>query len=140
MGTDLSCLSLIFNRPTIGSLTLTALRNEVDPSDPTDHSADAPMGLTIVALSALHVLCCGLPLLLLSGVSLTALLPNSPMIGGFLALVGVAGFVWCRKKRGATCPGRSERCRTEDIGSRRERSEDPLIIVGMSAAHTRQLT
>lgn len=118
---------------------MTALRNEVDPSDSTDHGADAPMGLTIVALSALHVLCCGLPLLLLSGVSLTALLPSSPMVGGILALLGVAGFVWRRKKRGATCPGSSRRCRTGDIASRRERSEDALIVVGRSSAHARKL-
>lgn len=42
--------------------------NEVDPSDRTDFGASPPMATTIALLSVLHVLCCGLPLLLLSGV------------------------------------------------------------------------
>ncbi len=92
---------------------MNALRNEVDPSDPTDHDAKAPMALTIVLLSALHALCCGLPLLLLSGVSLTTILSTSPMIGGILALLGLAGFVWYRKKGGAPCPANSVRCRSD---------------------------
>lgn len=117
---------------------MNALRNEVDLSDPTDHSANAPMALTIVVLSVLHALCCGLPLLFLSGVSLTTILPTSPMIGGILALLGLAGFVWHRKKRAATCPGNSMRCRTGETGARQKHSEDVIIVVGGSAPHPRK--
>lgn len=109
---------------------MNALRNEVDPLDPTDHSAKAPMALTIVALSALHALCCGLPLLLLSGVSLTTILPISPMVGGILALLGLAVFVWHRKKNSATCAGNSVGCRAGEIEARQKHSEDVIIVVG----------
>lgn len=107
-----------------------ALRNEVDPSDPTDHSAKAPMALTIVTLSALHVLCCGLLPLLLSGGLIATILPISPMIGGILALLGLAGFVWHRKKGGATCAANSVGCRTGKIEARQKHSEDVFIVVG----------
>lgn len=88
-----------------------AQRNEVDPSDTTDFGAKPPMGLTIVALSALHFVCCGLPLLLLSGVSLATLFPSWPVIGGIVAVLGVVGFVWYLRKGCATCPG-NPRCRS----------------------------
>ena len=90
---------------------MSALRNEVDPSDPTDHSAKAPMALTIIALGTLHALCCGLPLLLLSGVSLTTIFPASPLVGGTLALFGLAGIVWYRKQSRGSCLQGSGQCR-----------------------------
>lgn len=70
------------------------LRNEVDPSDTTDFGAKPPMVLTIALLSAFHFLCCGVPLLLLSGVSLVTLVPSWPVAGAMLALLGVVGLVW----------------------------------------------
>ena len=88
-------------------------RNEIDTSDTTDHSAKPPMGFTIVALSALHVLCCGLPLLLLSGVSLATVFPTWPAIGGALVILGLVGFAWYLKKGCATCPG-SRSCRAQN--------------------------
>lgn len=97
---------------------MSALRNEVDDSDPTDHSARAPMGLTIAFMGALHALCCGLPLLLLSGVSLTTLLPISSMTGGILALLALASFVWHRKKSNAACAESALGCRAGELKAR----------------------
>lgn len=90
-----------------------ALRNELDPSDQTDHSAKPPMAVVVVALAGLHLLCCGLPLLLLSGLSLTAIVPRFPVIGAILAVLGLVGFVWYLKRGCATCPGNPKRCRSE---------------------------
>lgn len=99
-------------------------RNEVDPSDTTDFGAKPPMGLTITLLAALHVLCCGLPLLLLSGVSLATIFPSWPVIGAVVAVLGIVGFVWYLRKGCATCPGNSMRCRAEKSGVSPELSKD----------------
>lgn len=64
------------------------LRNEVDPADTTDFGAKPPLALTIAVLSAVHFLCCGVPLLVLSGVSLATLIPSWPVFLG-TAAVGV---------------------------------------------------
>ena len=56
------------------------------------------------AFAALHLLCCGIPLLILSGVSLGFLFPRWPVIAVSLAVVGVIGFVWYLKRGCATCP------------------------------------
>ena len=102
------------------------LRNEVDPSDQTDHGAKPPMAFTIAALAGLHLLCCGLPLLLLSGVSLATIVPRSPIIGAIFAVLGLAGFVWYLKKGCATCPGKSSQCRVGKSGSRPKLPSDFL--------------
>lgn len=91
---------------------MNALRNEVEASDLTDHSAEAPMTLTIVVLGTLHALCCGLPLLLLSGFSLNTLLPASPVTGLILAALGVAGIAWSFKARCSTRSDNSLFCRS----------------------------
>lgn len=52
----------------------------------------------------LHLVCCGLPLLLLSGVSASFIFPAWPVIGGVLAALGVIGFVWYLRRGCATCP------------------------------------
>lgn len=52
---------------------------------------------------ALHFLCCGLPLLLLSGFSFQFLLPMWPIAGGILTLLGIVGFAWYMKRSCATC-------------------------------------
>lgn len=59
--------------------------------------------------AALHLLCCGIPLLLLSGVSLAFLAPSWPFWGGALAVLGVIGFVWYLERGCPTCP-RNEAC------------------------------
>lgn len=56
----------------------------------------------LVAL--LHLVCCGIPLLLLSGISLAFLVPSWPLAGGALAVLGIVGFVWYLKRRCPTCP------------------------------------
>ncbi len=51
----------------------------------------------------LHLLCCGLPLLLLAGVSFTFVSPVWPIAGGALIVLGIAGFIWYAKRGCATC-------------------------------------
>lgn len=60
----------------------------------------------VAAFAVLHVLCCGLPLLVLSGVSVGFLFPRWPVIGVVLAVLGLVGFVWYFKRGCATCPRR----------------------------------
>lgn len=57
-------------------------------------------------LAVLHVFCCGIPLLLLSGVSFAFVVPNWPVLGGIVATLGLVGFAWYCKRRCPTCPGR----------------------------------
>lgn len=58
----------------------------------------------VAGFAVLHLLCCGIPLLILSGVSLGFLFPRWPVIAVALAVVGVVGFVWYFKRGCATCP------------------------------------
>lgn len=62
----------------------------------------------IVLFALLHVVCCGLPLLLISGVSLAFLTPYWPVAAGILTVLGVVGFVWYRQRGCATCPRNEE--------------------------------
>ena len=64
----------------------------------------------VVLFAVLHLLCCGLPLLILSGASLGFVLPHWPVIAAVLAAVGVVGFAWCLKRGCATCPRNEGRC------------------------------
>lgn len=125
-------LWLIIDR-LIGSLIVKALRNEVDSSDQTDHSAEAPLALSIVVLSALHVMCCGVVPLLLSGVTAATILSFSPLVGGIIVLLGSTGFVWHVKKRGAA---RSVRCGTTKVEPQGKRYSDLVVVVG-AASNTR---
>lgn len=52
----------------------------------------------------LHLLCCGIPLLLLSGISLGFLTGRWPVVGTILGVLGIVGFVWYLKRGCATCP------------------------------------
>jgi hypothetical protein len=58
----------------------------------------------VVFFAVLHMLCCGVPLLLLSAVSLQFLVPWWPLVGTSLMVLGVAGFIWYLKRGCATCP------------------------------------
>lgn len=60
------------------------------------------MGLILFA--GLHLLCCGLPLLLLAGVSFKIVSPVWPVAGVVLVLLGIGGFIWYAKRGCATCP------------------------------------
>jgi hypothetical protein len=65
----------------------------------------------VAVFAVLHLLCCGIPLLLLSGVSLAFLVPSWPVAGGIIAVLGVIGFIWYLKRGCATCPRNEGRCR-----------------------------
>lgn len=67
----------------------------------------------IIGFAVLHLLCCGIPLLMFSGLSLTFLAPHRPFIGGVLAVLGLVGFVWYLKRGCATCPRNEGRCSLE---------------------------
>jgi len=73
--------------------------NEVEPTDTTDFGAKPPMAIIFAALTALHFVCCGVPLLLLSGVSLAFIVPFWPLIGGGMAALALASFLWMRVTR-----------------------------------------
>lgn len=59
---------------------------------------------SMLVIAVLHMFCCGIPLLLLSGVSLAFVLPYWPVAAGTFALLGIVGFVWYLKRGCATCP------------------------------------
>lgn len=65
---------------------------------------------TIAGFAVLHLMCCGIPLLILSGISLGFLFPHWPVIAVVLAAVGVIGFAWYLKRGCATCPRSGGRC------------------------------
>lgn len=83
------------------------LRNEVEATDNTDHSAKAPLGFVITLFAGLQVLCCALLVPLLAGASLAALLPSGRAIGAMAALVAFVSFVRYVWKRNAA--GRARR-------------------------------
>ena len=88
---------------------MSPLRNEVEETDKTDHAAKAPLGVVVAFLAGLDVLCWGLPLLLLSGVSLATMFPSWLVIGVMIALLGIVGVVRYLRKSCATCPASSKR-------------------------------
>lgn len=68
----------------------------------TDYPSDR--GAAFILVAVLHFVCCGLLLLLLSGVSLAFLARFWPIAAGGLAVLGVVGFAWHVKRGCATCP------------------------------------
>lgn len=82
-----------------------------------DYSSDS--GTAFVVMAALHVVCCGLPLLLLSGVSLAFVAPYWPVAAGILAVLGIVGFAWYLRRGCATCPRNEGRCQRLLLGSTR---------------------
>lgn len=67
-------------------------------------SVESSRRAPLVLFAALHLLCCGIPLLLLSGISLAFLAPYWPVAGAVLAGLGIVGFIWYLKRGCATCP------------------------------------
>ncbi len=84
-------------------------RNEVDRDDQTDFSATPPMGIVYAFVILLQFVCCGIPLLLLSGISLLAIFPFWPVFGGGVAVLGIVGFVWYLNKGRASGRGNPKR-------------------------------
>ena len=78
--------------------------NEILPGDQTDYSAKPPMATVIGVLALFHFVCCGLPILLLSGVSLAVLIPSPPVLGLLVfALVAFAFYrIHCARSGGCT--------------------------------------
>jgi hypothetical protein len=73
----------------------------------------------LVFFAVLHMLCCGVPLLLLSGVSLQFLVPWWPLVGTTLMVLGVVGFIWYLKRGCATCPRHEgRRCVIDATGTK----------------------
>jgi hypothetical protein len=58
----------------------------------------------VVLFALLHLACCGIPLLLLSAVSLGFMFPSWPVAASILAVLGIIGFVWYLKRGCPTCP------------------------------------
>ncbi len=77
----------------------------------TDQPQSNRGGFGFWVFAALHLLCCGIPLLILSGVSLSTLWERGPYLAGVIAVLGVIGFVWYMKRGCATCPRNEGRCR-----------------------------
>jgi hypothetical protein len=71
-----------------------------------DHQPEQkkPSSAAFILFAILHLLCCGIPLLLLAGVSFTFIWPTWPVIGAALMALGIVGFVWYMKRGCATCP------------------------------------
>ena len=82
--------------------------NEVDPGDTTDFAAKPPMGTVIALLSGFHFLCCGIPIMVASGVSLGSFVPSSNVAGALLALSASAGLIWHLRRRCGSCVPASE--------------------------------
>ena len=62
-----------------------------------DHEAK-PSRATL-AMAVLVVVCCAIPLLLLSGISLAAFVPSWRVVGVVLAVIGGIGLIWYLKRR-----------------------------------------
>lgn len=70
-----------------------------------------------ILFAVLHLLCCGIPLLLLAGISFKFVSPAWPVVGGILIVLGLVGFVWYMKRGCATCPRNEGRaCSVERLG------------------------
>lgn len=65
---------------------------------------DKPSSGAFILFAILHLLCCGIPLLLLAGVSFAFVWPSWPVIGAVLMVLGIVGFIWYMKRGCATCP------------------------------------
>ncbi|GAC1604024.1 MAG: hypothetical protein NVS3B25_33030 [Hymenobacter sp.] len=86
---------------------------ETQPSFPNGEQQIKKGNTGLIAFVAVaHLLCCGLPLLLASGLSLTFLLRSWPVLAIIGAGLGVAGFDWYFKRGCATCPRNEGRCTT----------------------------
>lgn len=62
-----------------------------------DRPPEQPRGPGML-VAVLLVVCCALPFLLVSGLSLAVLGQYWPVLGAALAVAGVAGFIWYVKR------------------------------------------
>lgn len=73
-----------------------------------------------VAFVALHLVCCGVPFLILSGVSVSLLLPHWPLAAAIVAVVCLIGFAWHVRRGCSACATGSSESRS---ASRDERDQ-----------------
>lgn len=69
-----------------------------------DQQQKKTSSLSFILFAVLHLLCCGLPLLLLAGVSFKFVSPVWPVAGGILIALSLVGFIWYARRGCATCP------------------------------------
>lgn len=71
-----------------------------------DTKENKPSSKIFILFAVLHLLCCGLPLLLLGGVSFKVVSPAWPVAAGMLIVLGVTGLIWYAKRGCTTCTGK----------------------------------
>jgi len=69
-----------------------------------DQQRKKNMTFGFVAFAGLHLLCCGIPLLLFAGVSFSFVSSVWPVAGALLFALGIIGFVWYLKRGCTACP------------------------------------
>lgn len=75
-----------------------------------------------LGFALLHLLCCGIPLLLLSGVSVSFLAPYWPWVGAAVAALALADFTWHRSSCGcARRSGKNRAAQVDAIGRQQAR-------------------
>ena len=75
-----------------------------------EYTSKEGVGKGVWLFAIAHMLCCGVPLLILSGVSIFTLLKTHVIISISLALLGIIGFIWYLKRGCATCSRNEGRC------------------------------
>jgi membrane protein implicated in regulation of membrane protease activity len=92
-------------------------------------------GKTFLVFAILHLLCCGIPLLLLSGVSLAFLAPTWPVVGVTFAIIGIVGFIWYLKRGCPTCKrnegGCNGNCKIRDINNKKATADSEVKSQGL---------
>ncbi len=68
------------------------------------HQQNKASSTSFIIFAVLHLICCGLPLLLLSGVSLAFVSSASFVLGSLLLVLSVVGLIWYIKRGCAACP------------------------------------
>lgn len=69
-----------------------------------DQQRKKNMTFGFVAFAGLHLLCCGIPLLLFAGVSFSFVSSVWSVAGALLFALGIIGFVWYLKRGCTACP------------------------------------
>lgn len=101
------------------------MNNDVTQTEDVQNEKDGGTKWGIIIFAVAHMLCCGIPLLILSGVSIVAFFKSNAAIAIGLAVLGVVGFVWYLKRGCATCPRNEGRC----IGGSCKTSNPPSKIL-----------
>lgn len=68
------------------------------------HQQNKASSTSFIIFAVFHLICCGLPLLLLSGLSLAFVSSAWFVLGPLLIVLSVVGLIWYVKSGCATCP------------------------------------